>query len=444
MLTGEVQEGDARGETLDVAEVGCTDAAALPFAFIAAEDWTPLVISVPHVGLDWPDAYTPRPRVDFARNADYEVQSLYHRASELGAAMLVARYSRLLVDLNRADDDVSPNVVPDHPAPRPRRRPGTVAQAGDFAGSDHDRPGRGVVWSAAIGNVRLLHAPLEYAAFADRIARFHAPYYRALEILLQRRRARFGYAILLDAHSMPRTAGVDLVVGTLGGSSCAPQVEQLALETLRATDRRGNLRVRLNDPYLGGELVRRFGRPADGLHALQLEVSRSLYMDERTLALWGKAIGEHRRAGASLSHGAGPRAPSAPAALQNVESALGGPARAVDLRPGPPLEERPPCRGGAGTAKAIPRTAAAIPPSPAALSDFTELCERVTCFIRRLCESAPELHTPGTSAPHDRATSLTTCELATNSSAGPVSTSPIPCPKQSPEARIPAESREQR
>lgn len=419
MLRADVAIDDARDEALDAAELGCDDADACPFELVAATRWSPLVISAPHVGLSWPASAGPRPRVDFARNADYAVHTLYAEASALGAAMVVARYSRLLVDLNRAADDVSPHVVPDHPDPRPRRRPGTVAPAGEVAAADHDRPGRGVVWSAALGNIRLLDAPLDYAAFADRIRRYHAPYYRALEILLERRRARFGYAILLDAHSMPRTTGVDLVVGTLGGSSCAPAIERTALEALRATDRGGSLRVRLNDPYLGGELVRRFGRPSEGLHALQLEVSRALYMDERSLALW--TTGDPP-AGTSLSQ--------APA----------GPPRRADA---PPPSPAAPCDLAAPTAKAIPGPTAR-PPSRAALSDFVELCERVTWLVRRLGEVAPDLRTSGTSAGSDRATASAESDLATNSTGGPVTAGPIPCPKQSPEARIPAESREQR
>jgi N-formylglutamate amidohydrolase len=249
------------------------------------------VISFPHVGLAWPHDLRPKPQADFPRNADYDVHTLYDSASQWGAASVAAVYSRLVADLNRAEDDVSRTIVPDHPAPRPRKNPG-VAPAIEEPEGDHDagRPGRGVLWTASIGNVRLLPGPLPYAEFRDRIERFHAPYYRALQLLLERRRRRFGYAILLDAHSMPSSVGPDLVLGTLAGRSCDPGIEHAALAALRSGEG-VTLQVALNEPYRGGELVRRFGRPHDGLHALQLEVSRGLYMDEQSYRLYAPPVG---------------------------------------------------------------------------------------------------------------------------------------------------------
>lgn len=278
-------EHDARYERLTAADVGLPAHESLPLRFRPAERWSPLVVSFPHVGLSWPSHLRPKPQVDLRRNADYEVHRLYEAASESGAACVQALYSRLVVDLNRAADDVSPSVVSDHPAPRPRRAPGVPVEIGGFAPPQPDRPGRGVVWAAAVGNVRILRGPLSFAAFRDRIERYHAPYHRALEVLLSRRVERFGFAVLLDAHSMPASVGPHVVLGTLGGCSCAPSVESLALRALREAIE-GRLDVRLNEPYRGGELVRRFGRPELGLHALQLEVSRGLYMDEASHAVW--------------------------------------------------------------------------------------------------------------------------------------------------------------
>jgi N-formylglutamate amidohydrolase len=241
------------------------------------------------VGLAWPHDLRPKPQADFARNADFEVQTLYRGADALGAASVEAIYSRLVVDLNRAGDDVSRHLVPDHPAPRPRRRPGVPVPGGD---ADHghrlDRPGRGVVWASAIGSdsaVRILDVPLRFSEFKRRIDRYHAPYYRALATLLERRRRRFGYAILLDAHSMPGSVGVDLVLGTLDGTSCAEWISRRALDAL-SRGPSSLLSVRLDDPYRGGEVVRTFGKPSEGIHALQLEVSRRLYMDEASSMLW--------------------------------------------------------------------------------------------------------------------------------------------------------------
>lgn len=266
-----------RPEALTAEDLGSTQKGQLPFVFRAAETITPLVISFPHVGLEWPANFSrPRPQVDFRRNADLDVHTLYTVAPALGAACLEARYSRLLVDLNRAPDDISKTLVPNHPAPRSRRSLTTGSNV----------PNRGVVWSVAVGNIPILTPPLPYVELTERLAQFHRPYYQALEVLLERRRKRFGYAILLDAHSMPGLVDGDLILGTLEGGSCSSAIEEAALRAIGFPDPKQVLDVRLNDPYRGGEVVRHFGKPERGIHALQLEVNRSLYMNENTLTLW--------------------------------------------------------------------------------------------------------------------------------------------------------------
>lgn len=358
------------GETIAAEEVGLPPGATLPWRLHPAVVETPLVVSVPHSGLAWPNEVTPRPQVDFARNADYGVQSLYLReapeappAPVLGAVVVEALYSRLLVDLNRAGDDVSSLLVPDHPAPRPRRRPGVPAREGEIDDADHHRPGRGVIWAAALGNVPLLPGPLKFADFRARIDRFHEPYHRALEVLLRRRVDRFGYAILLDAHSMPCTVGADLVLGTLGGSSCHPAIERLALDALGAMPTMPHLRVRLNDPYHGGEVVRRCGRPDAGVHALQLEVSRALYMDERTWTLYTPTEDDGV-----------PRAATADAHVRAPAPPHTGP------------------------------TLAGVAPPARLVRDFAELRRRVSCLIRRLAWESEAACRSGTSTLHARAT----------------------------------------
>ena len=264
-------------EALTPREIGVDD---LPFTFIPGAFLSPLVVSFPHIGLHWPaDFSRPPPQVNFGRNADYEVHSLFPGASASGAALLQAHYSRLLVDLNRAPDDVRPSLVEGHPAPRPR--PPT-------RGLGPQIPNRGVLWDTAVGNIPILSGPISRAEFSQRIHRYHAPYHRALELLLDRRRACFGRAILLDAHSMPSSVDGDIILGTLEGGACAPELQERALEVLRARDPEFGvaLDVRLNDPYRGGEIVRAFGRPERGSHALQVEVNRALYMDEANLRLW--------------------------------------------------------------------------------------------------------------------------------------------------------------
>ena len=301
---------DAASETISFDEVGLPAHVRPPFRFTPARRWTPVVVSLPHVGLAWPHDLRPKPQVDLARNSDYAVERLYGFAPDMGVATLEAVYSRLVVDLNRAADDVSLAIVPDHPLPRPRSLPGY--EPGAFPTQPlRARPPmrtRGVIWDTAVGNIRILHEPLRYATFQRRLERYYQPYHHALTILLERRRERFGYAILLDAHSMPSTVGIDLVLGTLEGGSCSTAIQAAALSALemRGTRASGNdpghvceLSLRLNDPYRGGELVRKFGRPELGLHALQLEVNRGLYLDEHRWKL--REIGSAGTSGALAS-----------------------------------------------------------------------------------------------------------------------------------------------
>lgn len=286
---------DAHLERLTSDDVGLPTGTRVPLSFTPGAYWTPLVVSCPHVGLAWPAELRPKPQADFARNADFEVHTLYNGIEALGVATVRAHYSRLVVDLNRAEDDVSHQLVPDHPAPRPRVLPGI---AGSETPRAWDRPGRGVVWASAVtagvGTTRILTPPLAYSAFADRIAYYHRPYYQALEVLLRRRRERFGYAVLLDAHSMPSSVGVDIVVGTLDYLSCGERVADLAYQALGRREYGETLSVRRDDPYRGGEIVRYFGRPCEHFYAIQLEVSRRLYMDERSSRVFAWPAGVPR------------------------------------------------------------------------------------------------------------------------------------------------------
>jgi N-formylglutamate amidohydrolase len=227
--------------------------------------------------LEWPARLGSAPSIDFAANSDFEVHQLYRKASALGIAQVRAIYSRVVVDLNRAADDISPRLVPNHPKPRPRS-----------PGDGYARPGRGVVWASAIdrrGPKRII-SQLPFDQFQTRIDDYHTPYYRALELLLERRIQRFGHAILVDAHSMPGRVGADLVLGTLDGRACSPEVAVCARSALEDADgEECRFTLRENHPYRGGEIIRVLGRPTERMHALQLEIDRSLYMDEHSHTL---------------------------------------------------------------------------------------------------------------------------------------------------------------
>jgi N-formylglutamate amidohydrolase len=201
------------------------------------------------------------------RDSDIYVDKLYARAPRVGASLLAARVSRYVVDLNRAPDDVDPQTVPDHPDPRGVQP-------------------RGVVWRVTTEGLPAMRQPLTYAALEQRLASFHAPYHRALEAELARKRERFGHAILLAAHSMPsvsRAGGVatpraDVVPGTRGRSTADARVIELVDQHFRDA----GLTVRHDDPYRGGWATAHYGRPAAGWHAIQVELNRALYVHEDT------------------------------------------------------------------------------------------------------------------------------------------------------------------
>lgn len=231
---------------------------------------TPVLVEVPHAGLAVPEAVRQELAVSgevVLRDSDIYVDKLYARAPSAGASLLAARVSRYVVDLNRAPDDVDPTTVPDHPDPRGVQP-------------------RGVVWRVTTEGLPALRAPLTYAALEERLARFHAPYHAALERELERKRERFGHAVLLAAHSMPsmsRAPGggplrADVVPGTRGRSTADARLIDLVDRHFREA----GLVVRHDDPYRGGWSTQHYGRPAAGWHALQIEINRALYVDEST------------------------------------------------------------------------------------------------------------------------------------------------------------------
>lgn len=231
----------------------------------------PVLIEVPHAGLAIPEVVRSELRTPLEhvlRDADLFVDQLYAEAPGRGASMLTALTSRYVIDLNRAPDDVDLRTVPDHPAPR-----GAAS--------------RGVVWRTTTDGRPLLRRPLSYRQLEARLRRFHRPYHAALRAELQRLRSEHGYAIAIAAHSMPsvgRGPGgrsvkrPDVVPGSRGRTSADPRL----LDLVAGHFEDAGLSVRHDDPYRGGYTTAHYGRPAEGWHVVQIELSRALYVDERT------------------------------------------------------------------------------------------------------------------------------------------------------------------
>ena len=234
----------------------------------ATDPTSPLVVSVPHAGLGTAGfERTMNPELDVRCDADMFVDRLY-RIGEPDApeVSIVAKTSRFVCDMNRDADDVSVGAVPEHPAPR-------------------NADGRGFIWAITTNGVPTLSRPLMLDEWRERTA-LHAAYHDAITRALARARERFGYAILLDGHSMPSRgraghkdpgrARADVVPGDRDGTSCAAALTEHVTRHFEAA----GLRVAANDPYKGGFITTHHGRPADRIHAIQIELRRDLYMNE--------------------------------------------------------------------------------------------------------------------------------------------------------------------
>lgn len=232
----------------------------------------PVLVEVPHAGTTVPEAMSDElvaPPDALLRDADIFVDDLYANAPNLGAALLCARVSRYVVDLNRAQDDFDSATVSNHPT-APGAQP------------------RGVVWRATTDGRPLLRRPLSFGALRKRLDRYYVPYHDALRQTLESLRAQFGFAVLLAGHSMPSRgrslhsdAGVrraDVVPGTRGRTTADARLIDLVDAHFRAA----GLSVRHDDPYKGGFATTHYGRPDLRVHAVQIELNRALYVDEVT------------------------------------------------------------------------------------------------------------------------------------------------------------------
>jgi N-formylglutamate amidohydrolase len=229
-------------------------------------DDSPVLVEVPHGGLmldaesaNWVSA----PMRSIARDADLYVDELFADAPQFGATLLCSHVSRYVVDLNRAIDDFDGAAV--------------------AGGPSRERP-RGVVWRLTSDGLPVLSQRLSREEYRRRCDLYYRPYHDALQRVLLRKRARFGFAVLLCAHSMPTPRGrgqlADLVPGTRGRTSAAASW----IDLIDALGREQGWSVQHDLPYRGGYSTGHYGRPHESVHAVQIELARRLYMNERSLA----------------------------------------------------------------------------------------------------------------------------------------------------------------
>jgi N-formylglutamate amidohydrolase len=272
------------------------DAPSAPFALRRSERLTtPLVFASPHSGRFYPDDMMQASYLDAAairRSEDVLVDALVGSAGDVGAPLLAARYARAYIDVNREPYELDQSMFEDALPAFAATRTARVAA------------GLGSIARVVSEGQEIYRRKLTFGEARHRIETVHRPYHQALQALLDEAHGAFGAAILIDWHSMPSTAArcdaktepvrgfakpfarprgsegaPDFVLGDRFGASCSYRVVQTAERILQDQ----GYRVARNAPYAGGHTTEFYGRPAKGVHALQIEINRGLYLNETTL-----------------------------------------------------------------------------------------------------------------------------------------------------------------
>lgn len=233
----------------------------------------PLIFASPHSGRRYPSDLLANSRVSLIslrRSEDAYVDELFAGAASHGACLLSATVARAYLDLNRDPAELDPDMF--------EHRPPNA-----LAGSARVQAGLGAIPRISGDGQVIYRQKLSLADAERRMAAIHAPYHAMLGDLIESAKNEFGCAVLIDCHSMPSSARgahqPDIVLGDRFGASCHPSVTALAEATLR----RLGYRVARNAPFAGGHTTQTYGRPTLRTHALQIELNRALYLDERTL-----------------------------------------------------------------------------------------------------------------------------------------------------------------
>jgi N-formylglutamate amidohydrolase len=252
--------------------------APAPFDIVApAVQTTPMVFVSAHSGSAYDPAFVATSRLDMLtlrRSEDSFVDELFAAAPSYGAPLLRAHFPRVFLDPNREPWELDPAMFAD--------------ELPSFVNTSSLRVagGLGTIARVVTSGAEVYRDKLTFAEAERRVRTFYVPFHEAIQDMLAATMERFGTALLIDCHSMPSVGGpmdrdpgherADFVLGDRYGTSCAKAVVDAAEGVLT----RGGYRVMRNDPYAGGFTTRNYGRPEAGVHALQIEIKRSLYMDE--------------------------------------------------------------------------------------------------------------------------------------------------------------------
>lgn len=234
----------------------------------------PFIFNSPHSGRVYPRAFLEAAKLDagtLRKSEDTFVDELFTGAVALGAPLMRARFPRAFIDVNREAYELDPAMFDGRLPAFANTRSMRVAG------------GLGTIARIVADGTEIYRRPLSVAEGLDRIERYYKPYHRTLRELIETAHDAFGTAVLVDCHSMPSSRMTresrnrpDFVLGDRYGTSCLSILTDVAQETLQ----RLGYSVARNKPYAGGYITETYGAPNTGVHALQIEINRALYMDE--------------------------------------------------------------------------------------------------------------------------------------------------------------------
>lgn len=237
----------------------------------------PFVFNSPHSGRYYPQTFLEQSRLDshsIRRSEDHFVDELFQSATHLGAPLLRAHFPRAFLDVNREPYELDPRMfdgaLPAHANISSMRVAG----------------GLGTVPRLVAENMEIYRSRFPVEEALARIEAIYKPYHATLRKLIARTHVQFGMAVLVDCHSMPGNVHLpgsgqrpDFIIGDRYGTSAAAELSRVAVELLEGL----GYAVTRNKPYAGGFITEHYGRPTRGLHALQIEINRGLYVNESTL-----------------------------------------------------------------------------------------------------------------------------------------------------------------
>lgn len=239
----------------------------------------PIVFGTPHSGRCYPEDFVRHaalPLQDLRRSEDFFVDHLFSVAPEAGCWQLVAHRPRAWLDLNRAPDELDPEMFDAPPPGKVRITPRVSA-------------GLGVIPRLVAEGMEIYGQPLSWSEAEERLRTGYIPYHERLRRLLLHLRDHHGQAVLIDCHSMPASAAramtplggrrPHIILGDRNGTSCS----SLLTDVLEQLFHAAGLRVSRNRVYAGGYITDHYGASGLGMHAIQIEINRELYMDENHL-----------------------------------------------------------------------------------------------------------------------------------------------------------------